>query len=104
MEGPAIGGGGGRCRAYGENLQGAYPIEGELDLANGGVGAFLGNLADGGSGVVDQRPTGDGKRRRSEQNVHDGGVVVVETRYVDGVELLDGTVGALLTGSGEIDI
>ena len=56
MKGSAIGDGGGRYRACGENLGGAYPIEGELGLDNSGVGAFLGTLADGGSGVVDPRP------------------------------------------------
>ena len=38
VKGPAIGDGGGRCRTYGENLEGAYPVEGELGLENGGVG------------------------------------------------------------------
>ena len=41
VKGPAIGDGGGRCRAYGENLEWAYPVEGELGLENGGVDTFL---------------------------------------------------------------
>ena len=86
VKGPAIGDGGGRCRAYGENLEGAYPIEGELGFENGGVGAFLGTLADGCSGVVDPRPTADGERRRSAEGVHVGGVAAVGTRYVNGVK------------------
>ena len=49
VKGPTIGDGGGRYRAYGENVEGAYPSEGELGLENGGAGAFLGTLADGGS-------------------------------------------------------
>ena len=60
VKGPAIGNVGGRCRAYGENFQRAYPVEVELGLENGGVGAFLGPLADGCGGVVDPRPTADG--------------------------------------------
>ena len=47
MKGPAIGDGGGRCRAYGDNLEGTYLIDGEVGLENGGVGAFLGTLAGG---------------------------------------------------------
>ena len=39
MKGPAIGGCVGRCRAYGENLEGAYPVEGKLGLENDGVGS-----------------------------------------------------------------
>ena len=50
VKGPAIGDGESRCRAYGDNLKGAYPIKGELGLEDGGVGAFLGTLADGCSG------------------------------------------------------
>ena len=103
VKGLAIGDGGGRCRAYGENLEAAYPIEGELGLENGGVGAVLGTLADGGSRVEDPRPTADGKRTRSAEGVHDGGVAAVETRYVDGVEFPNGAVGALLAGDGEVD-
>ena len=86
MKGPAIGNVEGRCRAYGENLQRAYPVEVELGLENGGVGAFLGTLADGCSGVVDPRPTADGERRRSAEGVHVGGVAAVGTRYVNGVK------------------
>ena len=51
VEGPAIGDAGGQCQACGENLEGAHPIEGKLGLEDGGVGAFLGTLADGCSGV-----------------------------------------------------
>ena len=101
MKGPAIRDGGGRCRAYGESLEGAYPTEGELGLENGGVGAFLGTLTDGCSGDVDPRPTADGERRRSAEGVHDGGVAAVETRYVNDVKLPDGAVSALLVGSSE---
>ena len=92
--GPAIGDSGGRCRAYGENLEGGYPIEGELGLEDGGVGAFLDTLADGCSGVIDPRPTAGGERRRSAESVHDGGVAAVEPRYVHGVKFPDGAVGA----------
>ena len=86
VKGPAIGNVGGRCRAYGENLQEAYTVEVELGLENGGVGAFLGTLADSCRGVEDPRPTADGERRRSAEGVHDGGVAAVETRYVNGVK------------------
>ena len=37
------------------NLEGAYPIEGDLNIENDGVGAFHGALADGGTGVADPR-------------------------------------------------
>ena len=60
MKGLAIGDAGGRCRAYRENLEEAYPIERELVHENGGVSAFLGTLAGGGSRVVDPRRTADG--------------------------------------------
>ena len=63
MKRPTIRNGGGRCRAHGENLERANPVEGELGLENGGVGASLGALADGGSSVVDPRPTAGGERR-----------------------------------------
>ena len=89
MKGSAVEGGGGWCRANGENLEGVYPIEGELDLENGGVGAFLGAWADGGSGVVDPRPTADGERRRSAEGVHDRGMAAVKTRFVNGVKFSD---------------
>ena len=39
VKGSVIGDDGGRCRAYGENLEGAYPIEAKLGLENGGVGS-----------------------------------------------------------------
>ena len=41
VKGSVIGDDGGRCRAYGENLQEAYTVEVELGLENGGVGACL---------------------------------------------------------------
>ena len=34
------------------DVEGAYPSEGELGLENGGVGAFLGTLTEGCSGVI----------------------------------------------------
>ena len=40
----AAGNVGGRCRAYGEGFERVYPVEGELGLKDGGVGAFLGAL------------------------------------------------------------
>ena len=104
MKRPAIGDGGGRCRAYGDNLEGAYPIEEELGLQNGGRGDFLGTLADGCSRVVDPRPTADGERRRPAEGAHDGGVAAVETRYVNGVKFPDGAVDALLACSGKVDV
>ena len=104
MKGPAIGDGEGRCRACGENIEGAYPIEGEVGLENGGVGPFLGTLADGCSGVVDPRSTADGERRRSAEGIHDRGVAAVETRYVNGVKFPDGAVSALLAGGSEVDV
>ena len=64
---------------------------------------FFGTLADGGSGVVDPRPTTDGERRGSAEGVHDGGVAAVETLYVNGV-FPDGAVGALLVGSGAVGV
>ena len=79
MKRPAIGNGGGRCRAHGENLERANPVEGELGLENGGVGAFLGALADGGSSVVDSRPTAGGERRGAAEGVHDGSVAIVKS-------------------------
>ena len=42
VKGPAIGNGGGRCRAYGNSVEGAY--EGELGQENGGVGAVFWHL------------------------------------------------------------
>lgn len=44
-----------RCRAYGEGFEPGYPVEGEFDVVDGGVGAFLGALSDGGSSGVDPR-------------------------------------------------
>ena len=60
LKGPTVRNGGGRCRAHGENLERANPVEGELGHENGGVGAFLGTLANGGSRVVDPGPTAGG--------------------------------------------
>ena len=60
MKRPAIRNGGGGCRAHGENLRRANLVEGERGLDNGGVGAFLGALTDGGRSVVDLRPTAGG--------------------------------------------
>ena len=66
MKRPASRNGGGRCRAHGKNLEQANPVEGELGLKNGGVGAFLGALTDGGNSVVDppQPPVVNGRERR----------------------------------------
>ena len=104
VKGPTIGNGGDRCRAQGDNLEGAYPIEGELGLENGGVDVFLGTLADGFSGAVYPRPTTDGKRRRSVEGVHDGRVAAIEMRYINGVKIPDGEVSASLAGSSEVDV
>ena len=60
LKGPAVRNGGGRCRAHGENLERANPVEGGLGLENGDVGAFLGALANGGSRVVHPGPTTGG--------------------------------------------
>ena len=79
MKRPAIRNGGGRCRPHGENLERANPVEGEFGLENGGVGAFLGALADGGSSVVDSRPTAGGERRGAAEGVHDGSVAIVKS-------------------------
>ena len=79
MKTPAISSGGGRCRAHGENLERTNPVEGELGLEDGGVGAFLGVLADGGSSVVDSRPTAGGERRGAAEGVHDGSVAIVKS-------------------------
>ena len=74
VKGPTIWDSGGRCSAYGEDLERVDPIEGYLGLENYGVGALPGALTNGGSGVVDPA-----------EGVHKGSVAAVETRYVDGV-------------------
>ena len=79
MKRPAIRNGEGRCRADGENLERANPVEGEFGLENGGVGAFLGALADGGGSVVDPRPIADGERRGAAEGVRDGSVAAVKS-------------------------
>ena len=107
VKGPAIGDGGGWCRAYGDDLEGVYPIEGELGLENGGVGASLGTLADGCNGVLDAGPTADGERRRSAEGVHVGGVAAVGTRYVNGVKFPDSAIsvaGGKKRGRCKLDV
>lgn len=104
VEEPSIRTGGGRCRALGEDLERADPVEGEFSLDNGRVGAFPDALTNGSSGVVDPRSTVDGEQRVRAEGVHDGGFAAVETRYVDGVEFPDGAVGALLAGCGEVGV
>ena len=79
MKRPAIRNGGGWCRAHGENLKRVNPVEGELGLENGGVGAFLGALADGGNSVVDPRQTAGGERRGAAEGIHDGSVAAVKS-------------------------
>ena len=53
--------GGGR-RAYGENVEGAVPIQGEIGLEHHGVGDLAGALTDGGSEAVDPGPAACGER------------------------------------------
>lgn len=70
-----------------------------------GISGLPRALANGGGGVVNPCPTAEGQRRRSAEDNHDGGVAAYEMRYVDGVIFsLEGVVGALLTGDGEVDV
>ena len=85
-------------------LDGPDPVEGDSGLENGGVGAFPDTMANGNSCVVEPRPTADGEQRGKAKGVHDGGVTVVKTRCVDGVELPGGAVVVLLAGGGEVDV
>lgn len=80
--------------------------EEELSLESGGLGAFPDpdTVANGGNGVVDPHPTLDVKQRGKTEGVHDGGVAVVETRYVDDVEFPDGAIDALLASGGEVGV
>ena len=84
-------------------LKGPIELKGELGLENDGVSAFLDTLAGGGSGGVDPRPTTDDERRRSAEGVHDGGVAVMRTLYVNGENFPDGAVGVLLASGNEVD-
>ena len=65
----AAGNVGGRCRAYIEDFERAYPVEGEFGLEDGGLGAFLGTLSDGGRGVTDPCPTTGGEPGGSTEGV-----------------------------------
>ena len=65
----AVGDVGGRCRAYIEDFERAYPVEGEFGLEDGGLGAFLGTLSDGGRGVTDPCPTTGGEPGGSTEGV-----------------------------------
>ena len=85
-------------------MERADPVEGEFGLENGGVGAFLDALANGGSGVVDPCPTVDGERRGKAEGVDDGGIAAIEARDVDSVNFPEGAVGALLASGGKVDV
>ena len=66
VEGSVVGDVGGRRWAYGENRERSNPVEGNLGLEHGGVGVFLGPLADSGRVVVDPCPAAHGARVKSE--------------------------------------
>ena len=68
--------GGGR-RAYGEDLEGSVPVQRELRLGNGCVGALPDALTDSEGGVVDPGPAAHGERRGGEEVGYDGRVAAL---------------------------
>ena len=62
LERAVAGGVGGGRRAYGQNLEGAVPVQGKNILQHDGVGVLSGALADGGSAVVDPGAVTYGER------------------------------------------
>ena len=66
-----VGGIGGGSRTYREDLTMSVPVQRELRLQNGCVGALLDTLTDRGGGVVDPGPAANGERGGGEEGGHD---------------------------------